>query len=164
MSVKTYKIERKEIPFSQRIYLWQIFLGLKRTLSHFWRNLKDTSNLDFVEYPNEAPKDITPRYRGLHRLLLDDKGELKCVACEMCATACPAKCISIQADERENEKEKIPVKFSIDLLECVYCGFCVEACPKDAIRMDSGLYVKTGYKREDFIISLAELAARKGGF
>ena len=164
MSVKIFKIERKKLPLSQRIYLWQIILGLKRTLSHFYKNFKDTSNLEFIEYPEQKPKDITPRYRGLHRLLLDEQGELKCVACEMCASACPAKCISIEASERDNAKEKIPVKFDIDLLECVYCGFCVEACPKDAIRMDSGLFVKTGYKREDFLISLSELAARKGGF
>ncbi|MBR6611376.1 MAG: 4Fe-4S binding protein, partial [Campylobacter sp.] len=82
---------------------------------------------------------------------------------DMCATACPAKCIYIEACEVEGSKEKAPKVFNIDLLECVFCGLCVEACPKDAIRMDSGIFTKVEGKREDFISDINELSSRKRG-
>lgn len=164
MSIKIKKITRNKMSFKQRIYLFYIVLGMLRTLKHFFRNLLNTKNIDFLEYPEQKPTDITSRYRGLHRLTKNEFGELKCVACDMCATACPAKCIFITASEVEGKKEKSPIKFSIDMLECVYCGLCVEACPKDAIRMDSGIYTKTGFDRQSFIRDIAQLADTKGGF
>jgi formate hydrogenlyase subunit 6/NADH:ubiquinone oxidoreductase subunit I len=54
----------------------------------------------------------------------------------------------ITAGERlDGRTEKMPVKFTIDLLECIYCGYCVEACPLDAIRMDTGIFSVTGNQR-----------------
>ncbi|AII14050.1 NADH:quinone oxidoreductase I, chain I [Campylobacter iguaniorum] len=164
MSIKIKKITRNKMSFKQRIYLFYISLGMLRTLKHFFKNLLNTKNIDFLEYPEQKPTDITSRYRGLHRLTKNEDGELKCVACDMCATACPAKCIFIMASEVESKKEKAPIKFSIDMLECVYCGLCVEACPKDAIRMDSGIYTKTGFDRQSFVRDIVELSNTKGGF
>ncbi|MCB0311204.1 MAG: 4Fe-4S dicluster domain-containing protein, partial [Bdellovibrionales bacterium] len=58
-----------------------------------------------------------------------------------CATACPARCIYIEAAEHEDgEVEKFPHRYEIDTLLCIYCGYCVEACPVDAIRMDTGIH------------------------
>ncbi|AGZ81063.1 NuoI/complex I 23 kDa subunit family protein [Campylobacter fetus] len=163
MAIKTKTIRRKKIPFLQRIYLPFIFAGMARTFKHFFRNLKDSSNIDFLEYPEQKPTDITNRYRGLHRLTKNEKGDLKCVACDMCATACPANCIFITATEIEGSKEKAPSKFTIDLLECVFCGLCVEACPKDAIRMDTGIFTKVGNTRESFLADIKTLSQREEG-
>lgn len=163
MAIKIKKIERKKMPLLQRLYLPYIFIGMARTLSHFFKNLLNSKNIEFLEYPEQRPSDITPRYRGLHRLLKDEKGALKCVACDMCATACPSNCIFIEAREIPNSKEKEPIKFNIDLLECVYCGLCVEACPKDAIRMDSGIFTKVGNDRNSFILDIVTLANTKQG-
>jgi NADH-quinone oxidoreductase subunit I len=93
-----------------------------------------------INYPEER-KPYPPSYRGMHRLVPRVDGKPRCVACYMCATACPAQCIYIEAGEYEDQAiEKYPVRFEIDELRCIVCGFCVEACPKDAIRMDTGTH------------------------
>ncbi len=156
--IKIKKIPRNGDTLKEKLYLPAIFEGMKVTFSHFIKNLKDTDNLRVIWYPEEKPKDITSRYRGVHRLTHRDDGSIRCVACFMCATACPAECIFIEAKERtDGVDEKMPKRFDIDLLECVFCGECVEACPCDAIRMDSGIFSFIGKKREDFILTKERL-------
>lgn len=155
-------IKREGQSFKDRIYLPAIFSGMWVTLKHFLRNLKDTSNIKTLCYPEEQPTDISPRYRGVHLLTKRDDGSVRCVACFMCATACPAECIFIEAKEREDGvDEKMPEIFTIDLLECVFCGGCVEACPCDAIRMDSGIFSFVAQKREDFLLTKDKLLSHE---
>ncbi len=155
-------VPRSGDSFREKLYLPAVFSGMRVTFSHFIKNLKDTSNIKTMQYPEEKPKDITTRYRGLHRLTKRDDGSIRCVACYMCATACPSECIFIEATSREDGiDEKMPLKFNIDLLECVFCGGCVEACPCDAIRMDTGIFSFVKFKREDFIIDRDTLLSNK---
>ena len=67
-------------------------------------------------------------------------GRPQCIACNLCATVCPAKVIEIEAgfDPDDPAHPKYPVRFEIDYSRCVFCGLCVEACPEDAIRMVQG--------------------------
>ncbi len=157
-------VQRHGGTFIEKIYLHAIFGGMKTTLKHFTANLSDASNIPTICYPEQLPRDITSRYRGVHRLThRKSDNTIACVACFMCATACPAKCINIVAIAREDGvDEKMPEIFNIDLLECVFCGYCVEACPCDAIRMDSGLYSVVGDNRESFIYDKAKLLSIKG--
>lgn len=112
------------------IYLIEIFKGMMNTLKHFWLVKKFT-----VQYPEEKLK-AAKGYRGEHRLKKDDQGRPKCVACFMCATACPAECIHIKAGESPwPDRDKYPEEFEIDLLRCIYCGYCELACPCDAIEL-----------------------------
>jgi NADH-quinone oxidoreductase subunit I len=148
--------------FRDKLYLPAIAGGMKTTLKHFMHNLKDNNNLRTMQYPEVQPTDLNERYRGVHRLTKHENNTEKCVACFMCATACPADCIFIEAEERfDGYDEKRPKEFKIDLLECVFCGYCVEACPCDAIRMDTGIFSFTASKREDFVLDKKALMANE---
>lgn len=155
--VSVRKVKREKLNFWERTYLVPIFQGMSITLKHLLANLIGGATMPVVEYPDK--KKIMPEgYRGKHRLTQRDDGSVKCVACMMCATVCPADCIHIEAEEHVDDTiEKVPQTFEIDLLRCVYCGYCVEACPCDAIRMDSGIYTIFATKREDFVINKEQL-------
>ncbi|MBX9599431.1 MAG: NADH-quinone oxidoreductase subunit NuoI [Bryobacteraceae bacterium] len=89
------------------------------------------------DYPDSPPK-FQERYRGVHVLQRDEHGLEKCVACFLCAAACPAKCIYIEAAEntetgRISGGERYAKVYNIDYTRCIFCGYCVEACPTDAI-------------------------------
>ena len=165
MSRNIKTIPRPSKSFRDKLFLPAIYDGVKVTFKHLWTNVNDSNAVDTLEYPEEQPTDITDRYRGLHRLTHRPDASIACVACFMCATACPSNCIFIEATERDDGKdEKMPKSFFIDTLECVFCGFCVEACPCDAIRMDTGIFSLTGNKREDFVLDKEKLLANKGAF
>jgi NADH-quinone oxidoreductase subunit I len=164
MAAHVKTIARRGGSLAERLYLVAIFKGMATTFGHFIRNFLDNSRLAVRHYP-EVPPEIPVRWRGRHRLLNHPDGTMKCVACFMCQTNCPAECISIEAGERlDGRAEKMPRSFRIDLLECIYCGYCVEACPVDAIRMDTGIFSVTGKTRESFVLGLTELQASAGAF
>ncbi|GAB4171396.1 MAG: NADH-quinone oxidoreductase subunit I [Calditrichia bacterium] len=132
--IKFKKIERPQLTWKEKIYFIPILKGMWITLRHMLGE-KYT-----MEYPEERWIPRTTEdgkgYRGAHRLNKDEQGRIKCVACEMCASACPANCIHIIGMESEwEDREKIPAVFEIDMLRCIYCGMCEEACPKDAIQL-----------------------------
>jgi NADH-quinone oxidoreductase subunit I len=96
-------------------------------------------------YPDEPPK-FQERYRGVHVLKRDEQGMEKCVACFLCAAACPANCIYIEAAEntetvRISGGERYAKVYNIDYNRCIFCGYCVEACPTDAITHGHGFEI-----------------------
>jgi NADH-quinone oxidoreductase subunit I len=148
---------------AERLYLPEIVRGVAVTTGHFVRNMtlhalhlvglaRGRSAMVTVQYP-EQRKVYSEGYRGAHRLTLKPDGSVRCTSCFLCATACPAKCIHIEAGEHPDPSvEKFPLRYEIDTLQCIYCGMCVEACPCDAIRMDTFVHPRIwGYRREDFI-------------
>ncbi len=151
------------LTLAERLYLPEVLRGIGVTTGHFVRNLtlhtlhlfglaRDRRAAVTTQYPEER-KVYGLGYRGAHRLTLKPDGSVRCTACFLCATACPAKCIHIEAGEHPDpEVEKYPVRYEIDTLQCIYCGMCVEACPCDAIRMDTFVHPRIwGYDRTDFI-------------
>ena len=118
-----------EMTLTEKMYLPAITKGLSLTFRHL---LGKKITMQYPEEKWEKPEG----YRGLHKLTKDEQGRPKCVACDMCATACPAECITIEASEAPwADREKYPKRFEIDMLRCIFCGMCVEGCPGDAIVM-----------------------------
>ena len=146
--------EEPKLRLFGQLYLPIVFDGLKTTVAHLFKR-KVTE-----QYPEQEP-DLPANYRGVHRLNRDDAGRVKCVACYMCATACPAHCIDIVAapappGDEWKDREKYPETFVIDELRCIYCGMCEEACPVDAIEL-TGLYDLTGLSREAMLFDKEKL-------
>jgi len=142
---------REDLTFFEKLYFLEVIKGVMQTsrdlFKHLFMYLFGLVGIKpagkpwaTYEYPDES-RPYAERYRGRHRLTLDPEGAVKCTACYLCATACPAKCIYIEAAEHEDKEiEKFPNRYEIDTLLCIYCGYCVEACPVDAIRMDTGIH------------------------
>jgi len=142
---------------ADRLFLPQIAVGLGVTARHI-AGVAFQNKAITMQYPEEQHVP-SPNYRGVHRLNKDDQGRVKCVACMLCATACPAHCIDIvgaTAPETWPDREKYPESFVIDELRCIYCGMCEEACPVEAIEL-TGLYDLTGLSREQMIFDKAKL-------
>jgi NADH-quinone oxidoreductase subunit I len=151
-----------ELPINQRVYLLAIFKGMLITARHFFTNLFHPGRLPTIFYP-EKRRQYSSRFRGLQILTLREDGDVRCTACMLCATACPAECIHITAAEHPNPQiEKYPKEFNIDMLRCVFCGMCEEACPVDAIRMGPN-YELANFKRDDFIYTKEDLIKNGNG-
>jgi NADH-quinone oxidoreductase subunit I len=143
-------VQEPKIGLWEQLYLPAIGQGLQTTLTHMLAP-KVT-----VQFPEEQPK-LPPNYRGVHRLNRDEQGRVRCVACYMCSTACPAHCIDIVAAPSPwPDREKYPETFVIDELRCIYCGMCEEACPVDAIELTT-LFDLTGLSREEMMFDKEKL-------
>jgi NADH-quinone oxidoreductase subunit I len=125
--------------------------GLQITLKHLFK--KPIT----LQYPEERPV-VAPRFRGLHTLKVSHNSA-KCVACYLCPTVCPAKCITVEAGEDANH-DKFAAVYEIDMLRCIFCGYCVEACPVDAIGMTQ-TFELANYKRTDFVFSKERLLEKR---
>lgn len=155
VGIKNVSIPRNT-DWVQKTYVIPVLKGL-------WITFRHMIGRKFVlQYP-EQKKVLPANYRGLHMLTRDHEGREKCVACEMCSTACPADCIRIVAEDHgrawedgHENREKRPLEFEIDELRCIFCGMCVEACPEDAIDM-TDMHNLADYTREDFLYNKERL-------
>ena len=166
--IRTKVMERPKLNFWQRTYVTEVVRGITITSGHFFRNLflhmahaagffRKIAAAVTISYPEQIWK-LPSRSRTRHRLTKREDDSPRCVACMMCETVCPARCINIVAEEHPDPNiEKRPKSFDIDLGKCVYCGFCVEACPEDAIRMDTKIVDIAAYSREAMKLDIVEL-------
>lgn len=121
--------------YRSKWYLPAILSGMVITMRKMLTNIFTKKRMQTLNYPEEI-NEYSPRFKGNHILTVKKDGSLRCTACMLCATNCPAQCIKITASEHNDpEVEKYPISYEIDMLRCVFCGFCEEACPVDAVRM-----------------------------
>jgi NADH-quinone oxidoreductase subunit I len=127
-----------------------LFKGLWDIFGHAFRRRVT------IQYP-EKKAYLPPRWRG--RIILSQiNGQERCVACYLCAVACPPSCISLQATEDETGR-RYPKFFRINFSRCIFCGFCEDACPTRAIQLtpdfEMGEYKRQNlvYEKEDLLIA-----------
>ncbi len=162
-------VDQPEMTPAEAFYLPEVFKGLGTTLKHMLNRRSEMKTnrrgMKTLQYPEERREDLPiehggmhiGNFRGVHRLNRDEDGRVKCVACFMCATICPARCIHIEGAESPwDDREKYPIKFDIDELRCIYCGMCEEACPVDAIELTQ-TYDLVGLTRQEMVFDKAKL-------
>lgn len=112
-----------------------------------------------VEYPKEKLQTY-PRFRGVQALLTDpETNDTKCVACMLCATICPSRCISIVGEQTPQGRSR-PASFDLDLSRCLFCGLCEEVCPEAAIVMTRQYELAT-FDKNDFYLDKEKLLANQ---
>lgn len=150
---------------AEAVYLPEIFRGFGTTLRHMFTSWGQGRTSRALQYPEQRREHYPPEeggiepsnFRGFHRLNRDEQGRVKCVACMMCPTICPASCIHIEAAESPwDDREKYPAKFEIDELRCIFCGMCEEACPVDAIEL-TPVYDLVGLTRQEMVFDKNKL-------
>jgi NADH-quinone oxidoreductase subunit I len=149
------QVERKPMTLMEKLYLPSIFKGMAITFSHLFKK-KPTIN-----YP-EQKRQFSSVFRGLQILNRDEEGRERCTACGLCAVACPAEAITMEAAERQTgeehlyREEKYAAKYEINMLRCIFCGLCEEACPKDAIYLTQ-TFAPANFGRKGFIYKKDDL-------
>jgi NADH-quinone oxidoreductase subunit I len=131
--------------------MWSILAALWKVFLHAFSKRRT------VLYPEVKPR-LPARWRGRIILSRDPDGKERCVACYLCAAACPVDCISLQATEAEDGR-RYPEFFRINFSRCIFCGFCEEACPTYAIQLtpdfEMGEWKRKSlvYEKSDLLIS-----------
>jgi NADH-quinone oxidoreductase subunit I len=145
-------------------------------VGELWKGLRVTGRIGLnslfgrgvvtTEYPKEM-REKPQRFHGRHVLNRYPDGMEKCIGCELCAGACPARCIYVRgadnpADAPVSPGERFGFVYEINMLRCIFCGLCVEACPTEAITM-THLFEMSTTNRADAIYTRAELLMQPDG-
>jgi NADH-quinone oxidoreductase subunit I len=128
--------------FFRTVFLVDLIQGLLVTLRY-----SHPKHIQTEQYPAQRPK-VAERYRGAPRLNTNpETGETLCIACNLCAVACPENLIVVSSERNEQTRRKELTEFTYDLSRCMFCGLCEDACPVDALELTQDFELAT-YTRE----------------
>jgi NADH-quinone oxidoreductase subunit I len=131
--------------FLRTIFLIDLLEGLRVTFGY-----QPTKFVVTEQYPAERPK-IAERFRGAPRLNNNpETGETLCIACNLCAIACPENLIVVGSERNEQTRRKELTTFTYDISRCMFCGLCEDACPVDALELTQDFELAS-YSREGAI-------------
>jgi NADH-quinone oxidoreductase subunit I len=137
-------------PILKKIFLVDLLQGLGVTFRY-----QKPKEICTEQYPMERPK-IAERYRGLPRLNNNaDTNQTLCIACDLCALACPEHLIVVKSERDPVTKKKVMTSWSYDASRCMFCGLCEDSCPTDCLELSQDFEFAT-YER-DFVIDRERL-------
>jgi NADH-quinone oxidoreductase subunit I len=114
----------------RKLFLLDLIQGLSVTFRY-----QDPKEVYTEQYPMQRP-EVAERYRGAPRLNVNpDTNETLCIACDLCAVACPEHLIVVSSERNPATKRKELTNFTYDLSRCMFCGLCEDACPTDALEL-----------------------------
>ncbi|MDP3773028.1 MAG: NADH-quinone oxidoreductase subunit I [Gemmatimonadales bacterium] len=143
-------------PAGDTSYVRATLKGMSLTFKHIFQK---SWTMQYPEETSDAEWTISKRWRGTHRMAVDENGKAKCTACGLCPQVCPANCIKLIPGEDEHGN-RYPLVYEIDEFRCVFCGYCQEVCPEEAIHVGVH-YENAEYSRDGFVYDLERLMNQK---
>ena len=135
-------VHAERLSLLKKIFFVDLIKGLLLTFSYQRPSANYTE-----QYPKVRPK-MAERYRGAPRLNNDPTdGSTLCIACNLCALACPEYCIDVGWD-RNDEGKKVLTTFTFDISRCMFCGLCEDACPTPCLELTQDFELALYGRRE----------------
>jgi NADH-quinone oxidoreductase subunit I len=143
-------------PEAESSYVRATLKGMALTFQHLFQK---KWTMQYPEQTSAPDWTLSGRWRGTHRMAVNENGTAKCVACGLCPQVCPANCIKLIPGE-DAEGNRYPLVYEIDEFRCVFCGYCQEVCPEEAIHVGVH-YENAEYSRDGFVYDLERLMRQR---